>query len=125
MFLLGTQYSLQEYSYCDRYYDMISKAFWFVSNTTKSIACVQTSPPPSEKIGRRDSSLLSSPDFFWERGEVCTQPTKSGLFSLVFIQIGKATMHAYVASFPISPLRDLKHQGTLLRINLILVLKMA
>ena len=38
MFLLGTQYSLQEYSYCDRYYDMISKAVWFVSNTTKSRA---------------------------------------------------------------------------------------
>ena len=26
-------------------------------------------PPPSEKIGRR----VSSPDFFWRRGDVCTQ----------------------------------------------------
>ena len=32
-------------------------------------------------------------------------------------------MHTYAASFPISPLRDLKHLGTLLRTNLILVLQ--
>ena len=33
------------------------------------IACVQTSPLPQKKSGRRDSS----PDFFLREGEVCTQ----------------------------------------------------
>ena len=30
-------------------------------------------PPPSEKIGRREKRRVSSPNFFWGRGDVCTQ----------------------------------------------------
>ena len=35
------------------------------------IACVQKSPAPSGKIERGD--VVSSPDFSWGRGDVCTQ----------------------------------------------------
>ena len=36
------------------------------------LACVQTSPLPQKKIGRRDDTSLL-PIFFWGRGDVCTQ----------------------------------------------------
>ena len=32
-------------------------------------------PPPSVKIGRGD--VISSPDFYWGRGDVCTQATEN------------------------------------------------
>ena len=101
---------------------MISKAFWFVSNTTKSIACVQTSPLPHKKLGE-ETLLFSLLPIFSEGGGTSVHRLPSRAFSLVFTQTGKATMHTYVAPFPISPLRDLKHLGTLLRTNLILVLQ--
>ena len=46
---------------------MISKAFWFVSNTTKSIACVQTSPLPQKKLGE-ETLLFSLLPIFSEGG---------------------------------------------------------